>query len=277
MQTVDLHLHSVCSDGVLTVGEVLRRCNETGVHSAAIADHDTFDHLAQIQTVSNLSVQVVPAVEVTTEWCDLEVHVLVYFPSTNGELARRVRLAYVERCERFRWIVATLAETGWQLDISNLHERCDNSWVIAGAYLQEPRNQERLRAEGINTVPEFRRAYLDSGTIAYAPRPLVPVTELISRARDEMALPFLAHPAITFQRRDQQDTAIAELAQMGLCGIEVFYGGHNSADTHHLRAMTEPWKLLESAGSDFHAPVDGQQIGGWELYGLTPRLSWIER
>ena len=64
----DLHLHTAHSDGALSVGEVARLVAERGLDFAAITDHNTTSHHAELPAAARrYGVTLVPGQEVTTE------------------------------------------------------------------------------------------------------------------------------------------------------------------------------------------------------------------
>ena len=44
----DLHMHTSCSDGVLTPEELVQSAKEAGLNFIAITDHDTVDGICQL-------------------------------------------------------------------------------------------------------------------------------------------------------------------------------------------------------------------------------------
>ena len=45
---------------------------------------------------------------------------------------------------------------------------------------------------------------------------------------------------------------IADLTEMGLMGVEVYYSSHNISDSAKLREISRRCDLLPTGGSDFH-------------------------
>ena len=45
MQSLDLHMHTTYSDGLLSVDDMVKRCHDRGLQIIAITDHDTIDHI----------------------------------------------------------------------------------------------------------------------------------------------------------------------------------------------------------------------------------------
>jgi len=74
MKLIDLHLHTLLSDGELLPGELARRAEELGYESMAITDHVDWSNLEEIvprlvgaceEITKSMSIRVLPGVELT--------------------------------------------------------------------------------------------------------------------------------------------------------------------------------------------------------------------
>ncbi|HID61716.1 MAG TPA: PHP domain-containing protein [Anaerolineae bacterium] len=87
---VDLHIHSTCSDGSFTPGEIVDLARAKGLKAIAIADHDTIKGVAEaVATGEKSGIEVVPAVELSIENEPekdfVELHLLGYFIDHQDE------------------------------------------------------------------------------------------------------------------------------------------------------------------------------------------------
>ena len=72
---VDLHAHTVCSDGLMTIRELLLTAKKRGLTGIAITDHDTTRCVKKaLISAREIGVIVVPGIEVSTR----EAHLLLY-------------------------------------------------------------------------------------------------------------------------------------------------------------------------------------------------------
>ncbi len=85
---VDLHCHSVYSDGSLSPRDIAELLAADGVVVAALADHDTVDGLPEFsKALARREVVSISGVEITTQCRGEEAHLLAYgFDPTNPEL-----------------------------------------------------------------------------------------------------------------------------------------------------------------------------------------------
>jgi predicted metal-dependent phosphoesterase TrpH len=99
---IDLHTHSLRSDGALSPADLVKRAAERGVKIQALSDHDTLVGVAEAAALgAGLGVRIIPATELNTEseWGD--AHVLGYFVDPeDSELEARLRWLRENRGKR---------------------------------------------------------------------------------------------------------------------------------------------------------------------------------
>src|SRR3970040_837402 len=77
---IDLHTHTVASDGLLDAAQLIRLAGEAGVGVLAVTDHDSTESVeAAMRSGREAGIDVVPAVELNTDVPGAEVHILGYF------------------------------------------------------------------------------------------------------------------------------------------------------------------------------------------------------
>ena len=81
---VDLHLHTLASDGAWTPAALIDHLAANDFRVAAVADHDTQRSVAEAtRRGAKRGIRIIPAVEVTTRWSGRQWHVLVYGIAPN--------------------------------------------------------------------------------------------------------------------------------------------------------------------------------------------------
>ena len=79
MKRIDLHTHSLCSDGAQTPADVVRTAHAAGLSAMALSDHDNIDGVREAMAEGEkLGIEVIPAVELSAQ-VDTELHILGYF------------------------------------------------------------------------------------------------------------------------------------------------------------------------------------------------------
>ena len=77
MSICDLHTHSNFSDGTLSPAQLVRAAEEAGVSAVALCDHTTVAGLpAFMEAGKSSSVETVPGIEFSTDYCGKELHQL---------------------------------------------------------------------------------------------------------------------------------------------------------------------------------------------------------
>src|SRR3989337_2390610 len=110
---IDLHTHTVASDGLLDAAQLIRLAGEAGVGVLAVTDHDSTESVeAAMRSGREAGIDVVPAVELNTDVPGAEVHILGYFIDHRLEwlqaLLRRLRDGRLHRAERMGEKLAAL-------------------------------------------------------------------------------------------------------------------------------------------------------------------------
>jgi hypothetical protein len=74
-------------------------------------------------------------------------------------------------------------------------------------------------------------------------------------------VPVMAHPLAHRRGRVVSDQVIADLADAGLGGIEVFHPDHDDGNVRHARALAEQLDLLVTGSSDYHGTGKVTRLG----------------
>src|SRR5215510_10034121 len=118
--TVDLHAHTVASDGLLSPAELVGLALARGLDALAVTDHDSTEGVgAAVAAATATGLTVVPGVEMSSDLDEGECHLLGYFvehgPGGFQDALRRLRTGRVSRA---RLMVERLPDAGapiaWQ-------------------------------------------------------------------------------------------------------------------------------------------------------------------
>jgi len=261
MSQVDLHIHSTASDGRLSPEEVVRVSARRGLSFIALADHDTVagtaPALAAVRDFPGLAV--IPAVELSTDVPEGEVHILGYFVDyTDRELLARLERMRNSRRERAQAMIAKLRALGISIEWSRVKE------IAGGGSVGRPHLAQAMMEKGyIASLKEAFTNYIGRGGPAYVERrKLTPVAavQLILRAK---GLPVLAHPLTA----SDPGALVPELKKAGLVGIEAYYKDYSADEVGRLLSLASRHQLLVTGGSDYHGldTMSEVMIGGVEV------------
>src|SRR5437773_1019723 len=117
MPGIDLHTHTVYSDGTFTPAELMALARQRGLDVLAVTDHDTTNGLAEAESAAAIDgIELVPGVEFSTVREGEGVHVLCYFMDpAHPEFMAELRRLQDDRFDRGERMVAKLQELGYPI------------------------------------------------------------------------------------------------------------------------------------------------------------------
>ncbi len=249
MEYVDLHLHTTASDGSFAPAEVVAMAKQAGYTAIAITDHDNTGGLPEAaEAGARLGVEVVPGIELSTEYAGLEVHILGYLIDPGAEsLSDLLETALSHREERNTRICQVLQAAGVDVSMEELREK------FPGAVLGRPHIGLVMAEKGyVSDVKQAFREYLGRGAKCYVPKVNMPMERAIRRILDAGGLPVLAHP-YQYELGDAGLRTLIETARgYGIVGMECVYSKYDGAQTGALLALCGEYGLAPTGGSDFH-------------------------
>jgi 3',5'-nucleoside bisphosphate phosphatase len=277
---VDLHTHTLASDGGDEPQELVAAAAAAGVGVLAVTDHDTVAAVAEARAAGQqLGVEVVAGCELTASVGGRVVHVLLYGDGLlEPDLADAVEVARTGRHQRNLAIgerLERLCGVGYR----------EAAEVAGASALSRAHFARALVAAGaVADVAEAFDRYLSSGRPAYVPAPSVSVTDAVAIAGKAGGVAVLAHPGrLAPEERDR----VLDLAlETGIDGIEVWHSQHDAELRRSLAELVERHGLLATGGSDYHGRhKPGVRIGSGTdgnvavptevLDALTERLATI--
>jgi 3',5'-nucleoside bisphosphate phosphatase len=249
---IDLHTHTTASDGTDTPRQLVQRAKAAGLCAVAVTDHDTTDGLAEaLATGAEHDLDVVPGVELSTDFRGKTIHLLGYFfDPTNEALAAKLAWAREQRVTRNERLVARFAELGVDMTLAEVEA------VAGGDVVGRPHFAEVLVRKGVvATHDEAFTEWLRTDAKAYLPKVRLDAPTAVGLIRGAGGLPVFAHPMMTRWTPLEIDAAVEELASLGLAGIEALYTHHNPSQALMLKDIAERYGLLVTGGSDYHGAV----------------------
>jgi predicted metal-dependent phosphoesterase TrpH len=253
---IDLHTHSLRSDGALSPADLVKRAAARGVKIQALSDHDTLAGVAEaVATGKELGVRIIPATELNTEseWGD--AHILGYFiDPADSALEERLRWLRENRGRRIELMVEKLNALGFAVDLARVLE------IAQGGALGRPHLAQALLEKGY--VPSYDEAFetiIAKDSPAYVARVGLDPFEAVALVRKHRGVPSLAHPGTVIGL----DALLPKLVAVGLAGIEAYYGEHSPEMTARYLASAREFGLVATGGSDFHGRGEhGADLGG---------------
>lgn len=251
----DLHLHTNASDGTLTPVELINVINETGMKCISITDHDTIrGYLAALEPASKFGIQVLPGVEITSNYNDRECHILAYaFDTENKVFLDFLNNQRLIRYKRAESILGKLNGMGYEIDIDDVSAESGMATIS--------RNHIAMALQKKQFVATKREAFdrlLHSWGPAYVKNGYPDVREVFALVKEAGGVSFLAHPGMSYIYED-----LKYFLNNGIDGIEYIHPSHNYKTQKKLKDYATNYNLLLSGGSDFHGsrPFERQYLG----------------
>jgi predicted metal-dependent phosphoesterase TrpH len=259
-QYADLHLHSTWSDGIHSPADLVAMAAARGLRAIAIADHDSVDGIDEALVAgARLAVEVVPALELSVEYGRFrDVHLLGYFID-HRDNGLRVKLAEFRkrRDERGHTIIDRVNKRLARQGKGRISH--DKVQALAGGALGRPHIAQALVAGGYaRTIQHAFENYLIPCDV---PKQYFPMNEALAEIARVKGISVLAHPQSITRDRGTIRDIVAELAGMGLDGLEAFNNMCFDDDMIFLEALAASLNLIISGGSDFHGFEDDVEIG----------------
>lgn len=275
-KSVDLHLHSHYSDGLLSPGELVRMAAVKGLRVIALTDHDSVDGIDEaLAAGEHHGVEVVPAVELSVTYRGhRDVHLLGYLIDHHDQdFAARLAAFRKSRDERGRVIVDRINA---RLSMDNRGSiTYEEVLAIAGGAVGRPHIARVLIGKGL--ARDIEDAFDKFLTPCNVSKFQFPMAEAITEIKRIGGVAVLAHPSSISAERTLLKTMIEELVTMGLEGLEVFSNMCYKDDINFFNDLARRVGLTITGGSDYHGFDDNVEIGlraeGWaESYGWVKAL-----
>ena len=247
---IDLHTHTRASDGTHTPEELVREARAVGLDVLGLTDHDTADGWAEAaRTAQEVGITLVRGIEISTRHLGRGVHLLAYLPDpTYPPLVAHLRKILDGRSSRVPAMLERLRDVGVDVGIADVRRAADGT-----AATGRPHVADALVALGV--VPDRSaafRAYLNPGRPAYVNRYAAPLVEMVRIVDEAGGVSVIAHPWGRHGPESMPESALTELAGLGLAGIEVDHQDHSPADRERLRSIARALGLVVTGSSDHH-------------------------
>jgi len=247
---IDLHTHSLASDGTQTPTELVRDARVAGLDVLAITDHDTAEGWAEaVVAAEEIGLELVRGMEISTRHRGDGVHLLAYLPDPEHPgLAEELRRILDGRGSRVPAILERLQGLGSAIGIDDVR-RANPDTPATG----RPHVADALVALGeVADRDEAFELYLGEGRPAYVDRYAAPTIEMIRLVERAGGVSVVAHPWGRHGPDNLTAAELAALADAGLSGIEVDHEDHGPGVRDELRAIARDLGLVATGSSDHH-------------------------
>jgi len=248
---VDLHIHTVYSDGTLTPAQVVEYAMKLKLAAISITDHDSVDGIEEaVDAAKGSNLEVIPGIELSSisdVSSQSEMHILGYYIDYKSEKLKSVLEMFRKtRLERAYKILDKLKENGITLKndsfVSNAGPKAIGRLHFAKALVEEG---------FVGSVQEAFQRYLSAGKPAYVPKYYMSSNDAVKLVRDSGGIPVMAHP---YYAHYNDAAMMASLIKDGLKGIEAWHIKHPESAVKKFLALAQELDLIATGGSDCHGP-----------------------
>lgn len=245
---IDLHMHTTASDGRSTPEVLVRQVLAAGIHTFAVADHDTVAALAETRALAaSAGLRFVAGIEITAVHRGKDVHVLGYFfDPASARLLEFLAASCSDRLRRALEMGEKLASLGVPIDVDALVAQTGGP--NSGKAIARPVVARALVEAGhVTSVQDAFDRYLGDDKPAYVARLGASPAEVVGIIRGAGGIASLAHPGPL-----GMDDLLPGLVEAGLGAIECYHSEHTPEVTAKYLDLAARHGLAVSGGSDFH-------------------------
>lgn len=248
---VDLHTHSVYSDGSKEPSEVVREAKKNNVGILALTDHDNIEGSKELITLKENDIYIYSGVELTANIPKGRMHILGYnIDLDNINLNKRLKemreasiyniMLYIELLKKDFNIIIPKDKIDWLLNLKGNVGRPQLSLI--------------LKEMGYcKTVQEAFDKYLISiyEKVRSVKKGLTK-EEAVSLIVESDGIASLAHPGTLLMEPNELKQELLYLKSLGLKCIEVFHSNTPPEMRKFYLSLAKELDLLVSGGTDYH-------------------------
>lgn len=262
---VDLHMHSVYSDGSDTPEQLIQNLQTTGIHTFALTDHDTVGGIPVISGLVPDTMTFFPGIEFSCKDPAGRCHILGYGYDPEAPAFREViREGHEKRIRKMEKRVKFLDDQ-FHIHFTEEEMRYLRSQNSGG----KPHLGRLLVKKGI--AEDLDSAIYDYIDLCPTMESKIEAEKAIRAILQAGGIPVWAH-SLSGEGHDHltEDEFIDEfeiLRGYGLLGLECFYSAYDKKQVAFLLHEAKRHHMLISGGSDYHGTVKKVQLGTLNSFG----------
>lgn len=247
---IDLHTHTVCSDGTDTPSALVAKARALGISVLGLTDHDTTSGWDEARAALRSGISLALGAEISTLTEDeISVHILgLLFDGTHTGLQQMLEESRDQRLPRMRKMIELLHNDGYPISIEDVFNT-----MPEGATLGRPHLADALVAKRIVASRDEAFAQLLHNDSKYYVTHIAPTPEdairMIKRAG---GVAVIAHAYASHRGEVVTADYFNTLVNAGLDGVEVDHRDHNAQERLELSRVAIELGLVMTGGSDYH-------------------------
>ena len=276
IKTMDLHMHTVVSDGTDQPEEIIGKVKNAGLSLFAVSDHDAYLGCQRVAKVlGEDSPYFLYGIEFSCKDEGGKYHILGYGYDPEAEAIRKVvesghSLRILKTKARLEFLEEQFGFVFSQEDKEALFA-LDNPGKPHIANLMIRYGYASTKEEAIKTYIDqkrFRSSYV---------RPEAAIEGILKSG----GIPVLAHPSYGSGGEmilgSAMDERLRHLLFYGLQGVEAYYSGFTKRLQEEMLSFAEKYDLYVTAGSDYHGRNKLVQLGENNLAQVSQGATGLHR
>lgn len=251
---IDLHTHSVYSDGEFTPKELIEMSRNKNIGTLSITDHNRVDAYKSFDYKDVSDIRVIPGVEISAEVSKGQMHILgLGIDPSNLEL--NVEMDKLKQVS-INSVSAIIRQIGKDYDIKLPKSEVDHL-LSASHNIGRPDIAKLLIKYGyaVSVNDAFNKYLIDAYNKTREYRKLLTYKECISVIKNSGGIPVLAHPKSLKLSEKELLILLKDMVSAGLMGIEVYHSSHSKDEVNLYFDLANKLNLYVSGGSDYHGPL----------------------
>jgi len=247
---IDLHTHSLASDGTDTPGDLINKAHASGISVLGLMDHDTVAGWDEAINYLRPGMSLVLGSEISCQTLDgVSVHMLgMLFDRENSALAETLAKTRDNRLTRMNRIIDRLNEAGYEISIEEVLAQ-----LAPGATLGRPHLADALIAKKLVSSRDEAFAELLHNNSKYYISHYSPTPEdAIKLIKQAGGVAVIAHPLASLRGRTVSIDSFKSMVDAGLDGIEISHRDQSEDERELLRQVVSQYDIIATGSSDYH-------------------------
>ena len=247
---IDLHTHSLASDGTDTPGELINKAHARGISVLGLMDHDTVAGWDEAISYLRPGMSLVLGSEISCQTLDgTSVHMLgMLFDRENSALAEVLSTTRDNRLTRMNRIVARLNEAGFEISIEDVLAQLAPGATLGRPHLADALIAKKIVASRDEAFTELLHNNSKYYISHYSPTP----EDAIRLIKQAGGVAVIAHPLASLRGRTVSIDSFKSMVEAGLDGIEISHRDQSEDERQLLREVVEQYDIIATGSSDYH-------------------------
>lgn len=290
---MDLHIHSICSDGTKSPIEILKIAQDLNLEYISITDHDTcdaYEMLDNIELSKYYTGKIIPGCELITCFNGILIEILAYqidWKKMNNWLKIYYSIENIEIRERQMFNI--LKQTLLSIPDIQFSDKLDLptpipysgyfKFMIYEDLLKYESNNVFFKKYNINNIEDFLRKGLynpDNPIYLNQNNFLVNAKEIVDLIHHFGGLAFLAHMYKIPVNHHLNFVQQMLDNRVSLDGIEANYSSFSRQQENEINQFCKDKKLFLSGGSDYHGVSTRTEKLGYGTEGKIIPKKYVE-